>query len=605
MSVSAHKTHASPTTGYDARPSGIRTAIHQPDLRFWLGFFALNFLIFLPGYLLTYQDAAFLPRGGLVDLLVARENSDIFRFNLELSLLILSFPLIPWLWSRTAQRWWARAIFLLFLLALVYAIYESITLSLYQTNPVFFNDYRFFVGGIGFLVDGLQLRWWHLLGVGLILLATPILLYKLILRWFGGVAGENLSRFSRVAALAVMMLLFGFALARHAALARPQSEVVSLTAKITANARASRQAQQRLALFESIQPEQVYDYADTVRLIRKPDITLIFVESYGSVLYQRLHFTDDYLALMAEMAARLEDGGWEMATGLSESPTWGGGSWMAYTSAQFGLHIASQPQFLALKARYTRQPYPDLGRFLQSQGYRYIRLNPIKRTLGEEEAAANDALYGPDDWIAFPDLDYQGPLYGWGPSPPDQYSLNKTRDLLQHEENRPLFLFYLTQNSHYPWAPLPSFQEDWRSLNDPDSPTPAPIGEPIPHRDNIRHYREAIRYQWETLADFILATPTDKNAIFILIGDHQPPRVSRRSDGFSTPIHIIARDADFVRHFQTFGFDPGLIADNLDADMKHEGLYSMLVQALADFYGVSAAPIPYLPNGIQLDLPTP
>jgi len=217
----------------------------------------------------------------------------------------------------------------------------------------------------------------------------------------------------------------------------------------------------------------------------------------------------------------------------------------------------------------------------------------------------NDAFYGPDRWITFDDLAYQGPLYGWGPSPPDQFSLNRSRELLQGGDDRPLFFFYLTQNSHYPWAPLPPFVDDWRTLDAPDWPSPPPVGEPIPHRDNIKHYREAIRYQWETLSDFILSTPADENAIFILIGDHQPPRVSRRADGFETPIHIIARDADFVQRFQQYGFDPGLLVSDLAPDMKHESLYSMLVREMVGAYGVSAGPLPLLPDGIELAIPTP
>ena len=56
----------------------------------------------------------------------------------------------------------------------------------------------------------------------------------------------------------------------------------------------------------------------------------------------------------------------------------------------------------------------------------------------------------------------------------------------------------------------------------------------------------------ESLLDYI------DNSIFILIGDHQPPQVSRRADGWATPVHVIAQDAAFVDAFAPYGFTPGL-----------------------------------------------
>lgn len=67
---------------------------------------------------------------------------------------------------------------------------------------------------------------------------------------------------------------------------------------------------------------------------------LVFVESYGSVLYKRPDYALAYTALLDELQSALTADGWHTASALSEAPTWGGGSWMAYTSALFGLRIA-------------------------------------------------------------------------------------------------------------------------------------------------------------------------------------------------------------------------------------------------------------------------
>jgi hypothetical protein len=52
----------------------------------------------------------------------------------------------------------------------------------------------------------------------------------------------------------------------------------------------------------------------------------------------------------------------------------------------------------------------------------------------------------------------------------------------------------------------------------------------------------------ESLTDFILRIG-DEKSIFVLIGDYQPQRVSRHSDGFDIPIHIISKDAAIVDVF--------------------------------------------------------
>ena len=583
-----------------------RLARLMPAFMYWVGFLVLNFLLFLPLYLLNYQDATFLPRiASLHEWLVSRSNPDIFRLNLEISLLILAFPWLRRLWAPVARRWYARVFFLIYLLAFIYAIYESAITSLYHVNPNIFNDYRFIISGIGFLIDGLRLSGWYLLAIALGTLLVLALLYKLILLWFTRLPVDRLGPITRYMALAGIIMLLGINISSRQAMAQPERVVTSLSAKITANIQASLNAREELKSYNAIRPEESYDYTTTTRLFRRPNIYLIFVESYGSVLYKRPHFVDAYKALMQQTEARLQEGGWTMETGLSTSPTWGGGSWMAYTSAEFGLHISSQPQFLAIEEHYIQKPYPSLGRYLQSQGYWHVRLAPIERKLGYDQQVANNALYGPDQWIFPQDLDYHGPLYGWGPSPPDQFSLNKAREMLKEENKHPLFFFYLTQGSHYPWAPLPPYLDDWHDLNNPNWPSPPPLNEPIPHRDNIKHYRSAIAYQWQNLGDFILSTPQDEDAIFILIGDHQPPRVSRKEDGYETPIHIITRDPAFAQQFERYGFEPGMLVSDLEADMKHEGFYSMFVRELVHAYGSSTVPLPYLPDGIRLDIPTP
>ena len=140
---------------------------------------------------------------------------------------------------------------------------------------------------------------------------------------------------------------------------------------------------------------------------------------------------------------------------------------------------------------------------------------------------------------------------------------------------------------------------DWRDLD-----TPSPTGDPVPNED-VSHtqlranYLKAVEYDIDMLTDFIL-NHAEEDAVFYLVGDHQPPSVSRRSDTFDTPIHIISRDQAYIDNLEQYGFVQSLIVDDsVPAQLHHEGIYSLIVRSLIQTYGArpTFAP-PFLPNGV-------
>jgi hypothetical protein len=276
---------------------------------------------------------------------------------------------------------------------------------------------------------------------------------------------------------------------------------------------------------------------------------------------------------------------------------------MAYTSAMFGLGIDSHPEYLFLLDEYQEVAYPDLGRYLQSQGYYSLFVSSIAKELKDGVLQQYLNFYGVDDWLTYDRLDYQGPRYGWGPAPPDQYVLWYVEKEVAAALDQPKFIFTITQNSHYPWVPQPQMVDDWRTLNRPAEDPAAPLPDQVTSQAKRRNYMNAVDYQLRFLTDFILKNGRD-NAVYVLIGDHQPQQVSRREDGFETPVHIISRDAGFVESFRDYGFVDGLIVKDIEPTLRHEGFYSLFVRGLLASYGQDGAVLPdYLPNGIVLDLP--
>jgi hypothetical protein len=140
--------------------------------------------------------------------------------------------------------------------------------------------------------------------------------------------------------------------------------------------------------------------------------------------------------------------------------------------------------------------------------------------------------------------------------------------------------------------------EDWRTLNQP-GPEPEPVDPETIGLDAMRaNYLSAIDYQLRMLTQWILDVG-DENSIFVLIGDHQPPAVSRRADGWATPVHILSKDAAFIEAFAEYGFVPGLEVNDLEPTLRHEGFYSMFMRVLLGRYGANRIAQPaYLPEGI-------
>jgi hypothetical protein len=90
-----------------------------------------------------------------------------------------------------------------------------------------------------------------------------------------------------------------------------------------------------------------------------------------------------------------------------------------------------------------------------------------------------------------------------------------------------------------------------------------------------------------------------QNDIFILVGDHQPPVLTRHKDGFETPIHIFCKDSTFVRGFNAYGFNPGLQISPAHKSITHEGIYSMFMREFLRNYGTDTIHLPkYMPNGL-------
>lgn len=578
----------------------------HPDLIFWGCFLALNALLFLPLYLLNLNEAASqhllttlrdAPLTGLFNLFIWRDNTDPFRINSELVVMLALWINVGWL-RRGAVRW---IMTLVYFVALFYYIYESVMIYLYRDEPVFYNHYFLIRDGLKFLAEHLNIPILVYFGVivgAAVIVSGIIMLFRTLSDWQ---LPSQLSQSTRLGVIALAAAVFLSGLTYRDVSADPRMVMSSLSFKLEKNITASVALYNSIVNFDDAEIYTTYDYSN-YHLSHKPNVYILFVESYGSVLYKRPDWRPAYIDMLHAAEDRLEAGGFHFASTLSKSPTWGGGSWLAYTSGLFGLHIESHPQYLTLMERYqTKVPrYPDIGTYFRTQGYHYFWTTSISEELGDKKWNSYKTFYGVDEWLRYSDLEYDGLRYGWGPAPPDQYVLNYSRDVAMADQEKPIVMFYITQNSHYPFQPLPTMAETWRELD-----VPSAVGDPvavegISHAQLRANYLSAVDYDLNMLTDFIL-NHADEDAVFYLVGDHQPPSVSRRSDGYETPVHIVSRDPAYIDNLEQYGFVKAMVVnDKVTTDLYHEGLYSLIVRTLNETYGVDPTTLPpFLPEGVS------
>lgn len=301
------------------------------------------------------------------------------------------------------------------------------------------------------------------------------------------------------------------------------------------------------------------------------DVFLIFLESYGALVFDEDHHRNDLATPFAELSAAAAGGGWHAVSAFVDSPTFGGNSWLAHATTLYGRQIVRNGDYdLQLKSHR-----PSLASRFRAAGYRSVALVPgIQQEWPEGAALDFDALH---DAKA---LAYTGPAFGWWRIP-DQYALDWLwRHEISARPRAPLFAFYPTISSHFPFSPVPPYIAEGdtldasRAYDGAVTPTDGEQADPIRMKAN---YLDTIAYDWRLLAGF-LGRRAPAGAMVVVLGDHQPPAVvSGPGARVSVPVHIFAADESILTPFEAAGFVPGLVPN-----LRAVGLMAALPRLLLD-----------------------
>ncbi len=289
--------------------------------------------------------------------------------------------------------------------------------------------------------------------------------------------------------------------------------------------------------------------------LRGKDVLVVFIESYGRTLVDKVEYAQLFRPSLEEATAQLTDAGYLSRSAFLTSPTVGGISWLAHGTALSGLWIDSQVRYDSLMM----SDRPSLVRLFQRAGWRTVGVMPaITMAWPEGDYFGYDQLY------TVPDLGYRGEPYNYV-TMPDQFTLAQFQKFERDAQQRgPIMAEIALVSSHAPWTPVPTMIP-WDDVGDgsvfSEEARSGDSAEVVwQDRDRVlKQFRECIEYVIDSLVSFT-KTFGDDDLVVLIIGDHQPmPYVTDNTENRDVLTHIIARDPAVMAAIEDWQWSEGML----------------------------------------------
>ncbi len=320
--------------------------------------------------------------------------------------------------------------------------------------------------------------------------------------------------------------------------------------------------------------------------LRGADVLFLLVESYGSTVFRNREHLERVRSSFDAFTILMGQLGYHIASSTLDSSTYGGGSWLAHATLASGVRIADGRDFAVI--RKVDLPL-TMASIFGAAGYRSVVVQPgTTRRFPEGEVRGFAAKY------YAPDLEYQGPPFGWA-TMPDQYVL----DFIHRKEiapsRVPVFAQYALVSSHAPWSVQPPIVEDWADLTNGKifhqlGARTYPISWSTMSRGGDA-YAESLLYDLEMLKRY-LAQVVERPTFIILMGDHQPPILPGNDPSPSVPVHLLSKDQALIARFAQSGFVPGMIPIDRARPPGMETFLITLLERLSGSPSPLAGPLP-------------
>jgi phosphatidylglycerophosphate synthase len=304
------------------------------------------------------------------------------------------------------------------------------------------------------------------------------------------------------------------------------------------------------------------------------NLYLFFVESYGATAMNRPPMAAKLLPVLRAMESDLSSQNFTTASGLMESATYGGMSWLAHATFLTGVRTTNQLQYDLLGVGRPR----SLARVVHDAGYRTVLVAPnTNRASRVADFYDFDATF--NNW----NFDYAGPPFAWA-SMPDQYVLDFARRHIVDHATGPLFVTYVLVSSHAPWSIIPTLVPDWSAIGDGTIYNNYPLKRASTNWPDFSNatepYVASIIYDMDVLRSYVTNFVKD-DALIIILGDHQPvSELTENSSSWAVPVHVMSRDPALVAPFLRRGYVPGMVPGSSSSPME-----AFLFDFLYDFSG--------------------
>lgn len=469
------------------------------------------------------------------------------RLPLEWPLLCLLGLLLPFGLARLLGSLLAPLVVLILLLKI--ADIGAQTALERSFNP--YLDIKMVLDGWN-IVSGSIGRAAALVAVVAVLLGLLLVMLLLAKSWRMMISAKGSFR-SGLLAFFGLLLLLGAALAQ---MGNPRADLrvaADLTNRVTAVARSIED----IRTFEGMlaQGEGPRQGADLFARLKGRDVIVIFIESYGRSAIEDPQYAGVTVPRLAAMDREIAAAGLQSASTWVTSPTVGGLSWLAHGTLLSGLWVDNQ-------ARYDRlmiSKQPSLNRLFSEAGWQTVAVMPAI-TMEWPEAG----YYGYRKILSATELGYKGQPFNWV-TMPDQYTLSAFERLARvpaRGKGQNVMAEIALISSHAPWTPVPKMI-DWNAVGDGSvfsqqatSGDPPSVVWSDPERVR-RQYIGTIDYALQAVSSYIAGYGSD--AVFVILGDHQPARIITGPDASrAVPVHIVTGDAELISAFRAKGFVSGM-----------------------------------------------
>jgi hypothetical protein len=283
------------------------------------------------------------------------------------------------------------------------------------------------------------------------------------------------------------------------------------------------------------------------------DVNLFFFESYGQVAFTVPQINDALVETRQALAKQITSSGMQVVSAYVTSTTFGGASELAHIALLTGIDTAN-PTVHDLLITTDR---PTLTGFFNQRGYEVHGFYPALTWDWPEKV-----FYRFDRFSDTRDMGYKGPKLGYW-TVPDQFSIARYNALNPVTASSPKrFMFFSSVTSHMPFHPVPPYQADWTKLLGETPFDEAQMAKVNAQKEdwfNMRPgYIGMMNYNYQWFAG-LLAQPRARQAVYIILGDHQPAaNVTGEGATWDVPVHIISAQPDLLERFVARGFKPGL-----------------------------------------------